>query len=218
MNSQRVAFVDESGAPSPAAGGRFLAVAVLVVESSRDIDLHVRRARRSLHRKVPASELKAAQTDEKVIRRLLTFIANEPCAIYGLILDKRGLTTKSAEPGYQRAVAEAIALAVAQYPELRVTIDRRYTRPRQREQLELAIRRAIAAISQQIVIIEQADSMAHPGLQAADFVAWALRRQAEGANEWSAILRERVVELKTIVAAEAQKNSGSAWRPITTAQ
>ena len=203
MNSRRVAFVDESGAPSPAAGGSFLAVAVLVVESSRDIDLHVRRARRSLHRKAPASELKAAQTDERVIRRLLESIAEEPCAIFGLILDKRGLTAERAEPGYQRAVAEAIALAVAQYPELRVTIDRRYTRLRQREQLEVAIRQAIAAISHQVVIIEQADSMAHPGLQAADFVAWALRRQAEGANEWAEIFQERVVELKTIVVAEA---------------
>ena len=34
----RVAFVDESGSPSPADGSRFLAVSVLALESSRSIE------------------------------------------------------------------------------------------------------------------------------------------------------------------------------------
>ena len=97
----RIAFVDESGSPSPADGSRFLAVSVLVVESSRSIELHVRRTRRSLHRRSPVSELKAAQTDEDVIRRFLRAIAEESCEIYGVILDKSRISSGDAESAYQ---------------------------------------------------------------------------------------------------------------------
>ncbi len=198
MKMHRIAFVDESGAPSPADGGRFLAMAVLVVESSRSIELHVRRARRSLHRHAPISELKAAQANEDVIRRFLRAIADEPCEIYGVILDKSRISIAGAEAAYQTALAQAVALAATQHPDLRVTLDRRYSRPRQRLQLELAIREAIAAIPHQVIIIDQADSMTHPGLQAVDFVAWALRQQAEGAGEWASLRHTRIVPVQTL--------------------
>lgn len=197
MNTPRLAFVDESGSPSPAGGGRFLAVAVLVLESSRAIELHVRRARRSLHRRSPSSELKAAQADESMIRRFLRALADEPGEIYGAILDKRRLVPAGAEAAYRSTVAEAVALAAARHPNLRITIDRRYTQSHQRLQLELTIREAIAALPHQLVIIEQTDSTADPGLQAADFVAWALRRQAEGDDEWASLLQAHIMQVKT---------------------
>lgn len=86
-----VAFTDESGMPSPAAPGHHFVVAVLVTRSGRTIELHVRRARRSLRRRRPVSELKAAQSEPRVIRRLLEAIADEPCEIYAVVVDKRGI-------------------------------------------------------------------------------------------------------------------------------
>ena len=166
------AFVDESGSPSPADGGRCFAVAVLVTASPRVYPSSMyARARRGLHRQTASGELKAAQTEERVVRRLLLAIADETCEIYGVIVDKRYATDASAETLYQTAVAHVIASAVGRHPELHIVVDRRYTKSSQRLRLEKTIREAIAAIPDQVVIIEQADSTALPGLQAVDFVA-----------------------------------------------
>ena len=48
----------------------------------------------------------------------------------------------------------------------------------------------------QCPVIEQEDSTSQPGLQAVDFVAWALRRKFEGDAAWAAIIEKRVVVLE----------------------
>lgn len=187
-----VAFLDESGVPSPKDDSNCFVVAILVTASSRAIELHVRRARRSLHRQAPPSELKAAQSEPRTIQRLLEAIADEDCEIYAVIVDKRGVQENQAETVYQSAVSRAIALAAEQHPSLHVYVDKRYTRLRQRVALEMRIREALAVIPNQMVVIEQSDSTACAGLQAVDFIAWALRRQCEGDEQWATIIAQKV--------------------------
>jgi len=193
-----VAFVDESGTPSPADSGSYFVVAALIVTSSRAIELHVRRARRRLHRRAAASELKAAPSDPRVVRRMLEAIAGEPCEIYAVAVNRQEIDPGLAEPLYRSAVARTIALAVERHPRLHVYVDKRYTNPRQRTALEQRIREAISYVPDQVVIIEQEDSTSQPGLQAVDFVAWALRRRCEGDAAWAAIIEERVVALENL--------------------
>ena len=193
-----VAFVDESGTPSPADSGSYFVVAALIVTSSRAIELHVRRARRRLHRRAAASELKAAPSDPRVVRRMLEAIAGEPCEIYAVVANREKIHPDLAEPLYRSAVARAIALAVERHPRLHVYVDKRYTNPRQRTALEQRIREAISYVPDQVVIIEQEDSTSQPSLQAVDFVAWALRRKVEGDAAWAAIIEERVVALENL--------------------
>jgi hypothetical protein len=193
-----VAFVDESGTPTPADSGSHFVVAALVVTSSRAIELHVRRARRRLHRRVAASELKATHSDPRVVRRMLEAIAGEPCEIYAVVANGDKIDPGLAEPLYRSAVARTIALAVERHPRLHVFVDKRYTNPRQRMALEKRIREAIAHVPDQVVIIDQEDSTSQPGLQAVDFVAWALRRKHEGDAAWAAIIEERVVALENL--------------------
>jgi hypothetical protein len=192
------AFVDESGSPSAADGIAHLVVAVLVAEARRPIELHVRRARRSLGRRRAGRALKAARSSPDVARRLLEAIAGEPCEIYAVVVAKGKIRGEEAERVYQWTVARAIAYAAARHPRLHVYLDKRYTNPRQRLALEERIREALAAIPGQVVIIEQADSTALPGLQAVDFVAWAIRRKVEGAGEWAAIIQDRVARLEVV--------------------
>lgn len=129
---------------------------------------------------------------------MLAAIAEESCEIYGVVVDKAGLPAGEAEGWYQEAIAVAVAAAVEIHPQLHVLLDKRYTNPHQRRQLEERIRLAIVHVPDQVVLIEQGDSTLHPGLQAVDFVAWALRRQAEGVEEWAAIIEKRIVSLRTI--------------------
>jgi len=210
-----IAFTDESGIPSPKDLKRYFVVAVLVTPSARRIELHIRRARRSLRRRHRASELKASQSHPRVIRRVLQAIAEEPCEIYAVIVDKQGLVEKQAEIVYRKAVARAIAYAVKRHPRLHIYIDKRYTNPHQQLELEYTIREAIAPILDQLVLIEQIESTRLPGLQAVDFIAWALAQKYEfSVNEWFSIIAQRCVVVEVV---KATKISGSAWGPITTA-
>lgn len=135
--AMELAFVDESGAPSPAHASSHLVVAALVVVSGRGLELHVRRARRALRRRAAISgELKASDCDPRTIRRMLEAIAEEPCEIYAVAMDKRGLAENQAEAVYRATVARAIALAAERHPRLHVMLDRRYTNRRQQLRLE----------------------------------------------------------------------------------
>ena len=67
--------MDESGSPSPAHSSSQFVVAALVVTSGRALELHVRRARRTLHRQARTSELKASDSAPRTIRRMLAAIA-----------------------------------------------------------------------------------------------------------------------------------------------
>lgn len=178
--------------PSPTDGSDCFVVAILVTASSRAIELHVRRTRRSLHRQAPLSELKAAQSEPRTIQRLLEAIADEDCEIFAVTVDKRGIRESQAETVYQLAVARTIALAAEQHPRLHIHIDKRYTKLRQRIALEQRIREALAHIPNQAVVIEQSDSTVQAGLQAVDFIAWALRRQCEGDEQWATIIARKV--------------------------
>lgn len=195
----KTVFVDESGSPSATHPSPHLVVAALVIDEPRAIELHVRRARRALHQRVSSSELKASNADARVIRRMLTAIGGEACEIYAIVVEKSAFAGRNAEEAYRETMAETIALVAAQHPRLRVVIDRRYTNPRQQLALEATIRDALAQIPEQLVLIRQADSAETSGLQAVDFIAWAIARWAAGEGVWLDAIRSRVVRLEKIV-------------------
>lgn len=49
-----------------------------------------------------------------------------------------------------------------------------------------------------MIVIEQADSAQEPGLQAVDFVAWALAQQVNGAAGWGELLAERIAVFEVV--------------------
>jgi hypothetical protein len=74
----KIAFVDESGSPSPNDRRRFFVVAALVVDSERPFELAIKQARRLLRLRSPLSELKASTSQPKVIKPLLMKLAQIP--------------------------------------------------------------------------------------------------------------------------------------------
>lgn len=191
-------FVDESGTPSPASRERFFTVALLLVQAPRRIEKLVRRIRRSLHRRARTSELKAARSHPRVIRRLLTRLAATECEIYVTVVDKEGIAPQQSEAVYRAAVASVVRHCVERHSQVNLYLDKRYTNRTQQVQLEQTIREAIAHVPMQVVLIEQLDSWAVPGLQAVDFVAWAFAQKHALDDDWAAqiIARKAIVEEK----------------------
>ncbi len=187
-------FVDESGTPSPANKERFFTVALLVVQNPRHIEKLVRRIRRSLRRRARTSELKAARSHPRVIRRLLTGLAATECEIYVTVVDKRSMAPQQGEVVYRAAVANVIRRCVERHPQINLCLDKRYTNRTQKVRLEQVIREAIAPVPMQVVLIEHLDSWAVPGLQAVDFVAWAFEQKHALDNGWAAqIIAQKIV-------------------------
>ncbi len=132
-----------------------------------------------------AGELKASDTEEEVIRAVLSGLAAAPVSIFGISVVKRAILRppKHNEEIYRRAVTELIRQIVEQHPRVTLYLDKRYTKPALHVQLELAIRERIKEVSGQVVLIRLEDSQRFKALQAADFVAWALRLKHEGHDE-----------------------------------
>ena len=192
-------YVDESGSPSPNDGDKFLIVTALIAKSERAVTLQVKRARRRVRIRTAGSELKASRSRPVTIKRLLHTLARSPNEIVALIVDKQGIPSEQAEIMYKNAIGYVIQHCICNYPHAHIYIDRRYTNRKQTIALENAIRQQISDIPDQIVIINQVDSTAYPGLQAVDFVAWAFREKYEHGTPWTIkIISHQVILEKRI--------------------
>lgn len=166
---------------APFSGSRFLVVAMLVTESSRAIELHVKRARQSLGRKARQDELKATWSEPQMIERLLSSIAQEDVQVVAVVVNKRAIVRPPAESEeiYRTAVARAVWHCLARWPQLHLYLDKRYTNSKLRQALEHAVGAALPPGSQQALLIWHGDSRGNLCLQAVDYVAWAIARKHE---------------------------------------
>ncbi|MBX3054882.1 MAG: DUF3800 domain-containing protein [Anaerolineae bacterium] len=169
----------------------------------------MKRIRQSLGVKSRQNELKAARSQSTVIKRVLKWLGQGNFEIFAVIVDQQETPSESGEILYRLALARVISHCLTKHPQLHVYLDRRYTNRRQAVQLEQAIRQEVSHIPEQVLIIEQVDSAMHPGLQAVDFVAWALRQKHEFGELWAAQLIENVIVLEKVMGAKKSGRPGS---------
>jgi len=193
----RQGFLDESGGTGSAAeGDNFLVVAVLLVSDPRPIELHVKRARKRLRKKPTSGEMKATHSAPKTISRLLQAIAQEGVEIIVVVLDKRQSQELSQDPEdlYREAVGRAVRHCAERWPRLHLILDKRYTKAELRQKLEQAIKARLTALASRKVRIEHGDSQRSKGLQAVDYVVWAVRQKYEWEDEqFYRIIESRIV-------------------------
>ena len=191
------AFLDESGGVALfVPNERFLVIAVLVTRKSRSLELVIKRACKRFGASLASGEMKAAHSAGKTVRWILAATARQDVEIVAVVVDKRRIVKLQRDPEglYREAAARAIRLCVERWPRLDVTMDRRYTHEHLRHRLEWHIREEIADIKGQAVVIRQMDSVRVKGLQAVDFVAWALwQKYQRGNDSYYQIVKDRVV-------------------------
>ncbi|HEY54642.1 MAG TPA: DUF3800 domain-containing protein [Caldilineae bacterium] len=192
----RVGFLDESGNVDPFSDSHVLVVAVLTASGPRKIELHVKRARQKLGRRARVGELKAASSEDRVITRLLQSIAEEDIEIVAVVVDKRAILRPPDDPEdiYRETVARIVAHCVLRWPRLDLVLDKRYTKKSLRRELEVAIRDGITHVPQEVVLIHQEDSRTVKGLQAVDFIAWAIYQKYEANDDqYYSIIQDRII-------------------------
>jgi len=192
----RYGFLDESGGADPFSGSHFIVVAVLTTNVPRPIELHIKRARKSLRRKARPDEMKATVLEGRVIERLLQSIAEEDVEIVAVIVDKRAILRPPDDPEdiYREAVTRAVTYCVERWPRIELFLDKRYTKRSLRHELERVIREGIAGLPQEVVLIRQEDSRNRKELQAVDHIAWAIFQKYEaGDHRFYNIVKDKIV-------------------------
>lgn len=179
------AFMDESGTVGAATGTHFLVVAATSLSNPRDIEKPIRRAFRHALKKIGSkfapNEVKAADSDEASVLRLLSEIAEKDITIVATIVDQYAIRIppKDMEEIYRQATAWTVRRLAEDFPRLDLSIDRRYTNAHLRHLLEKAIRDEIENLPRQNVIIQQENSVLRKELQAADAIVWAIFQKYE---------------------------------------
>ncbi len=188
------AFLDESGDETPFGGQPYLVVAVLSTTHPRTIESVITRARRKYGASLASGEMKADASPPEVATWLLQALAASPIEIVAVVLDKSAILRPPADSRaiYRFAVAEAVRRAAERQPQLDLCLDKRYTSLKLRQLLEHAIRENLSGLTTKVTI-RHGDSIAEKGLQAVDFVAWALfQKCARGAQEFYDIIAPRI--------------------------
>jgi hypothetical protein len=194
----RYGFLDESGDVAyTAEAGNTLVVAVVVANHPDALRKAVTKTRKALGKRARhLPELKAADSDPRLVRKLLTHAVGMGFEAVGVILDKRQiLEPEDPEELYRETCAVAIREIVQRWGSVSVILDRRYTKRQLREKLERVLEDGVESLGHTMVLRHE-DSTRERALQVADAVAWALfqKYERQDASFWE-IIRENVVTI-----------------------
>lgn len=125
--------------------------------------------------------MKASHSSEPIVKLLLHRLAEEDIAVVSVIIDKQNLVKPLSdnEELYRWTVGHAICHCVNQWPKLTLYLDKRYTTKSLRDDLGIKIQNMLREHYQEAVLIRQEDSQNQKGIQAVDFVTWAIGQKYE---------------------------------------
>ncbi|MCX6080700.1 MAG: DUF3800 domain-containing protein [Chloroflexi bacterium] len=192
----RYAFIDESGTVGITTGTHFVIVAVICANQARDIEIPVQRAQKKFGTSLASGEMKANNSREAVVLRLLGDLIKEDIQIVAVAIDQRNIIRPplDEEEIYRKVVSRAVHHLVKRWPRIQICLDQRYTNGRLRFALERRIREELVGLPQKVVLIRQLNSQAERGLQAADFIAWAFFQKYErGDNRFVDVLAPKIM-------------------------
>jgi len=201
-DSMHYAFIDESGTVGTETGTHFLIIAVICGKQARDIEIPVQRAQKKFGTSLASGELKATNSREAVILRLLGELVKADIQIVAVVVDQKTVARppKDGEEIYRKAVSRTVHHLVEHWPRIQICLDQRYTNDQLRFELERRIREAIVDLPQKVVLIRQLNSQTQRGLQAADFIAWAFFQKYErGDGRFVDVLASRIVQEEQIL-------------------
>lgn len=193
-------FLDEAGDTGYTAGATdHFIVVVIVVGHPKRLRKAVTKTRKSLTKPLRSlPELKATQNTLRYTQKLLGHAVRIGFDAVAMVIDKRRFPQpRDHEDLYRYACARVVRESVSRFGSLTLTLDKRYTTPDLRRQLNDAIVREVEHLKESMVlVIEHEDSKDEQILQVADAVAWALfQRHERGEESLWRIIRGNVVEV-----------------------
>lgn len=199
--------MDESWQWDPARDEQVLAVVSVITTHRRGLLLTTRRLKKMPKLK-PKSELKASASSLDMIKKFLHALADDPhVSIVVTIWRGKRQAIQDHEQLYRKLVGRCALQTAKRSKRIDLFIDKRYTHKPQQQELEGAIREALAAVAGNVVRVFQEDSSVVKELAAPDFVAWAVsQRYGRNNREYYNIIRSKIVHFNDL---SRKRKSGS---------
>ncbi|MDO8505837.1 MAG: DUF3800 domain-containing protein [bacterium] len=168
-------FLDESGIiEEHAQKGNYFVITVVIVGNSSEIKhviqkaRHYGRGRFRFHR-----VFKASKEERGFVKLVLTELAKRDIGVVVGIFDKQqSAGRRDANVAYAELVGQTVALPLEQYPRLALTVHKRYTVPRIRQEMDRIVNQSVQEGT--FLSIDHRTEMECRELELADAVAFAL--------------------------------------------
>lgn len=204
MPPRHHAFLDES--PALPDKDNFFLISLLATETSRLTSLRrlPKRVRNRLMGKKlrQVRELKFYHSDDRVRRGMLERIARGDVQVVVYVVDKEGRQVEDTPLNYGMVVGSAAATYLNEvHPQLRLTVDKKYTSPGGRKAFDGIVERLVAAQAPEGTFTLTAHAESHGGslIQLADFVAGAAHHKYNrGDPSYFDLIEEKVVLERTV--------------------
>lgn len=204
-------FLDES----PALSDNVLFFCVDIISTSdktnKQLQNIIKRARkRAVKKKLKSlSEIKFHDSDERTRIYVLKEIAKHNVKIVVVVIDKEGRVVKDTPLNYGIAVAATIAEMLSVYPVLNLTLDKKFTKPKQEAEFLKYAQETVEKLTpknKSVVINPPKDSKQDSLLQLADFVAGAIQAKYNNKDShYVEVIKDEIVVEKMIKWTELKK-------------
>lgn len=197
-------FLDES--PSLSDKDYFFCVDIITSEEKVNNNLHkiIKKAREKIIKKKLKNiqEIKFHTSDEKTRIYILSELAKQDVEIFVLVADKEGRKVEDTPRNYAIVVGVTVAELLKFHPRLSLTVDKKYTNPKQQEEFIKESDKTIFKFGPKnisLIFNNPADSEREKTLQLADFVVGAFNSKYNQRDaHYTEIIKEKIKSEKIV--------------------
>lgn len=171
-------FLDES--PNLTDKASFFSVVIVLTtdQNEKNYQSIFKRIRKNelKGKKKDIPELKFASSTDRVRTKTLQAISKRSIKVSAFVIDKTGRRIPDTPENYGIVVGFAVSGALKRHPVIILTVDKKYTKPQDQEEVEKTTLKVVGKVSKKGVLQfkEHADSKSNSILQIADFIAGAI--------------------------------------------
>ncbi len=191
-------FLDES--PNLTDKESFFSVVIVLTtdQNKKNYQSIFKRIRKSelKGKKKDVPELKFAHSTDRVRTKTLQAISKRSVKVSAFIIDKTNRRVPDTPENYGIVVGFAVSEALKKYPIIVLTVDKKYTKPKDQEEVEKTTLKVVGKVSKKGVLQfkEHADSKSNSLLQMADFIAGAISYKYNFKDDTFSKIIENLIE------------------------
>lgn len=198
MDEITYGFLDES--PNLANKSSYFSVVIVLTtdQNEKNYQSIFKKIRKNelKGKKKDVPELKFAYSTDRVRTKVLQAISKRAIQISAFVINKACRRIPDTPENYGVVVGFAVSEALKKYPVIVLTVDKKYTKPQDQEEVEKTTLKVVGKVSQKGVLQfkEHADSKNNSILQMADFIAGAISYKYNFKNDTYSKIIEDLIE------------------------
>jgi hypothetical protein len=199
-------YLDESGdlGFNKEGSSKYIVISLLAVNDKKKIERRMKKIKRNALRKKYRKHAEFKKERQEVARAILRHLIKEEFELYTVIVNKskvKQTLRKSKEILYNYIASIILLSCPFEFGErVKLIVDKRSSKRLILQNFENYLQEKIKALNKKILLtITHTESYSSPGIQAVDFVAWAILRKYQWQDfEFYNIIKEKIVTEKQL--------------------